>query len=156
MFRQCTGSARTPAGSANLRAMQTKSEQQEPSPAEAACTPIRRLAEGTINRIAAGEVVERPASAIKELIENALDAGSTRISVEVVAGGAELILVEDNGCGMDDRALALAVLRHATSKLPIGRDGQDDLSHIDTLGFRGEALPSIGAVARLAISQPIG
>jgi len=112
---------------------------------------IRRLASGTINRIAAGEVVERPASAVKELIENALDAGATRIDVWTAQGGAELILVEDDGEGMDAADLALAVERHATSKLP--QDGDDDdLSHIATLGFRGEALPSIGAVARLTIT----
>jgi len=115
--------------------------------------PVRRLPEGTINRIAAGEVVERPASAVKELVENALDAGATRIAIEIVAGGADLVLVEDDGCGMDAATLELAVLRHATSKLPVGADGHDDLSHIDTLGFRGEALPSIGAVARVAITS---
>jgi DNA mismatch repair protein MutL len=114
---------------------------------------IRRLAEGTINRIAAGEVVERPASAIKELIENALDAGATRIDIAASEGGASLILVEDNGEGMDADDLRLAVERHATSKLPVGRTGDDDLSNIATLGFRGEALPSIGAVARLAITS---
>ena len=113
---------------------------------------IRRLAEGTINRIAAGEVVERPASAIMELIENALDAGSTRIDVTASQGGAELILVEDNGEGMDAQDLRLAIERHATSKLPM-REGNDDLSNIATLGFRGEALPSIGAVARLTITS---
>lgn len=111
---------------------------------------IRRLAEGTINRIAAGEVVERPASAAKELIENALDAGANRIEIITSNGGADLIAVEDNGEGMAAADLLLAVERHATSKLPV-RSGEDDLSHIETLGFRGEALPSIGAVARLSI-----
>jgi DNA mismatch repair protein MutL len=109
---------------------------------------IRRLSEGTINRIAAGEVVERPASAAKELIENALDAGATRIEIAMSAGGADLILVEDNGIGMDADDLALAIERHATSKL-----NDDDLTSIATMGFRGEALPSIGAVARLSIAS---
>ena len=113
---------------------------------------IRRLAEGTINRIAAGEVVERPASAVKELVENALDAGATKIDVAVSNGGGDLILVEDDGGGMGPEDLALAIERHATSKLPVAR-GEDDLSHIVTMGFRGEALPSIGAVARLAIAS---
>src|ERR1700730_16499067 len=112
---------------------------------------IRKLTEATINRIAAGEVVERPASAVKELIENALDAGATRIAIAISGGGASLITVEDDGAGMDESALRLAVLRHATSKLPIGSDGGDDLAQISTLGFRGEALPSIGAAARLTI-----
>ncbi|HUJ03428.1 MAG TPA: DNA mismatch repair endonuclease MutL [Rhizomicrobium sp.] len=109
---------------------------------------IRRLGEGTINRIAAGEVVERPASAAKELIENALDAGATRIDIAASNGGADLISVEDNGEGMSADDLLLAVERHATSKLP-----EDDLSHIVTMGFRGEALPSIGAVARMSIAS---
>ncbi len=114
---------------------------------------IRRLAEGTINRIAAGEVVERPASAVKELIENALDAGASRIDIATGNGGIDLILVEDNGEGMGADDLRLAIERHATSKLPLGATGGDDLSHIETLGFRGEALPSIGAVARLSIQS---
>jgi DNA mismatch repair protein MutL len=114
---------------------------------------VRRLAEGTINRIAAGEVVERPASAVKELIENALDAGALRIDVTTSNGGADLILVEDDGEGMDAGDLHLAVERHATSKLAVSDNGDDDLSHIATLGFRGEALPSIGAIARLTISS---
>jgi DNA mismatch repair protein MutL len=116
---------------------------------------IRRLSEGTVNRIAAGEVVERPAAAVKELIENALDAGATRIDVATSNGGADLILVEDNGSGMEADEIRLAIERHATSKLP-ERDGEDDLSHIETLGFRGEALPSIGAVARLSIASRTG
>ena len=111
---------------------------------------IRRLSEGTVNRIAAGEVVERPAAAIKELVENAMDAGATRITIAAAAGGAELLLVEDDGIGMSADDLKLAIERHATSKLPVA-NGEDDLSHILTMGFRGEALPSIGAVARLAL-----
>jgi DNA mismatch repair protein MutL len=114
---------------------------------------IRRLPEGTINRIAAGEVVERPASAVKELVENALDAGAKHVAITIAGGGAGLILVEDDGEGMDRDALVLAVERHATSKLPLGADGADDLTNIATLGFRGEALPSIGAVARLSIAS---
>jgi DNA mismatch repair protein MutL len=112
--------------------------------------PIRRLSEGTVNRIAAGEVVERPAAAIKELVENAMDAGATRIVIAAAAGGAELLLVEDDGIGMSADDLRLAIERHATSKLPVA-NGEDDLSHILTMGFRGEALPSIGAVARLTL-----
>ena len=109
---------------------------------------IRRLTEGTVNRIAAGEVVERPASAVKELVENALDAAARRVDIATANGGADLVLVEDDGEGMEAGDLALAVERHATSKLP-----EDNLSHIVTMGFRGEALPSIGAVARLALSS---
>ena len=113
---------------------------------------IRRLSEGTVNRIAAGEVVERPAAAVKELVENAMDAGATRIEISVAGGGADLLVVEDDGSGMTAADLKLAIERHATSKLPVA-NGEDDLSHIVTMGFRGEALPSIGAVARLTIAS---
>ena len=110
--------------------------------------PIRILPAHTINRIAAGEVIERPAAAVKELVENALDAGATRIAVALDGGGIDRIEVTDDGCGMDAASLAISVLRHATSKLI-----DDDLVRIATLGFRGEALPSIGAAARLAITS---
>jgi DNA mismatch repair protein MutL len=113
---------------------------------------IRQLSEGTVNRIAAGEVVERPAAAIKELVENAMDAGATRIDIAASNGGADLLLVEDDGIGMNAEDLKLAIQRHATSKLPLS-GGEDDLSHIVTMGFRGEALPSIGAVARLSLAS---
>ncbi len=109
---------------------------------------IRRLPEVVVNRIAAGEVVERPASAVKELVENAIDAGARRIDIVARDGGRTLISVTDDGCGMTAGELALAIERHATSKLP-----GDDLSAISSLGFRGEALPSIGAVGRLAITS---
>jgi DNA mismatch repair protein MutL len=109
---------------------------------------IRVLPERIVNRIAAGEVIERPAAAVKELVENALDAGATRIAVALDGGGIDRIEVADDGSGMDADALALSVQRHATSKL-----ADDDLVRIATLGFRGEALPSIGAAARLAITS---
>src|SRR6185312_5078722 len=109
---------------------------------------IRILPAHTVNRIAAGEVIERPAAAVKELIENALDAGATRIAVALTGGGIERIEVTDDGCGMDAAGLALTVQRHATSKL-----ADDDLVRIATLGFRGEALPSIGAAARLSLTS---
>ena len=115
--------------------------------------PIRRLPPETVNRIAAGEVVERPASAIKELVENALDAGSRSIEVQADGGGLTRILVADDGCGLSANELALAIERHATSKLAPDDAGDYDLLHIHTLGFRGEALPSIGSVARLSIAS---
>ena len=110
--------------------------------------PLRLLPSSLVDRIAAGEVVERPAAALKEIVENALDAGASRIEVVIDGGGRRLIRVTDDGRGMDAEELALAVERHATSKLD-----DDDLLAISTLGFRGEALPSIGAVARLTITS---
>jgi len=109
---------------------------------------IRQLDDAAINRIAAGEVVERPASAVKELVENAIDAGATRITIEIADGGKTLIRVTDDGCGIAPGDLPLALSRHATSKI----DGSD-LLNIHTFGFRGEALPSLGAVGRLTLTS---
>ena len=108
---------------------------------------IRVLSDNVANKIAAGEVVERPASVVKELLENSLDAGATRVRIEVEAGGRKLIAITDNGCGMGQDDAMLAFERHATSKI----HDADDLLNIDTLGFRGEALPSIASVSRLTL-----
>ena len=114
---------------------------------------IRRLPPGAVNRIAAGEVIERPAAVVKELVENALDAGAARIDIEIEHGGKTRIVVTDDGRGMGADDLLLSVERHATSKLVAGAAGEVDLMNIATMGFRGEALPSIGAVSRLSITS---
>jgi DNA mismatch repair protein MutL len=129
--------------------------------AESALKPpegrIRRLPPDAVNRIAAGEVVERPAAAAKELIENALDAGAQSIRVRIEGGGLTRLLVEDDGLGMGADELPVAIERHATSKLAADEDGHVDLLDIRTMGFRGEALPSIGSVSRLGIlSKAVG
>lgn len=113
---------------------------------------IRRLPENLVNRIAAGEVVERPSSALKEVVENAIDAGANRIAIKLVDGGLTSLEVTDDGCGMSPEEMALALERHATSKLP-----NDAIEQVATLGFRGEALPSIASVARFTLeSRPHG
>ena len=108
---------------------------------------IRVLPIHVANKIAAGEVVERPASALKELVENAIDAGADRIDISITAGGRKLVSVRDNGCGMNRDNALLSLERQATSKI---RD-VDDIENIDTLGFRGEAIPSIASVSRFTI-----
>lgn len=116
---------------------------------------IRQLPPDAVNRIAAGEVIERPAAAVKELVENALDAGAKSVSITIEGGGLKRILVEDDGCGMTGDDMLLALERHATSKLSPGDDGRIDLLNIHTMGFRGEALPSIASVSRMAITSQV-
>ena len=112
---------------------------------------IVELSESVRVRIAAGEVIERPASIVRELLDNSVDAGASQIAVEIEGGGRDLIRVTDDGCGMDRDDLVLSVRRHATSKLAAA----EDLVSIGTLGFRGEALPSIGSVSRMRITTRV-
>ncbi len=116
---------------------------------------IRQLPPDAVNRIAAGEVVERPAAAIKELVENAIDAGARSISVSIEGGGLKRIMVEDDGCGMSGDDMLMALERHATSKLSADEAGRIDLLNIHTMGFRGEALPSIASVSRMTITSQL-
>src|ERR1700760_4227729 len=118
--------------------------------ARASAMSIRRLPEHLVNRIAAGEVVERPASALKELVENAIDAGAATILIRLTEGGIGGVGGSDDGCGMAPSDMALALERHATSKLP-----DDAIDAVETLGFRGEALPSIASVARVRIESRV-
>ncbi|RIJ21343.1 DNA mismatch repair endonuclease MutL [Henriciella barbarensis] len=125
-------------------------------PDSARLTPrptIRQLPPDAVNRIAAGEVVERPAAAVKELVENALDAGARAISVTIEGGGLKRMIIEDDGCGMSGAEILMALERHATSKLAPGEDGRIDLLNIHTMGFRGEALPSIASVSRMTLTS---
>ncbi len=136
-----------------LAGLRTIKESPEPSAwARNLLMSIRRLPENLVNRIAAGEVVERPASALKELVENAIDSGARNILVRMGAGGIDLVEVTDDGCGMSPSDMALALERHATSKLP-----DEDIEMVSTLGFRGEALPSIASVSKMTLeSRPAG
>ena len=117
----------------------------KPHPEKSRTPWIRPLPERVVNKIAAGEVVERPAAAVKELVENAMDAGAERIEIIIEGSGVKLIKIVDNGCGIPEEQVEVAFGRHATSKI----SAFDDLENLYTFGFRGEALPSIASVARL-------
>lgn len=124
-------------------------------PASPARPVIAKLPADAVNRIAAGEVIERPAAAIKELVENALDAGASAVRIEIDHGGLKRILVEDDGCGMTPDDMVIALERHATSKLKPDASGRIDLLNIFTMGFRGEALPSIASVSRMSLTSRV-